>query len=299
MYANNRQTSIASLLKKEGYMTAFFHGGINGTMNFTDWSASAGYDLYFGRDEYNNDDDFDGFWGIWDEPFMQFAVKKMNRFKPPFHAALFTLSSHHPYFVPRQYKNKFKKGVLENAESVMYADNALRQFFARAKESPWFNQTLFVLVADHAGISGKEFYSNSVGNLSIPIVFYEPGHALEGVYTETFCQTDILPSVMHRLGYNKPFFAFGDSYLNGEDHHCIYYANATYNQYCDSMTYRYNNGKLVSVFNYVRDSTLSHDIVHANPYKDSVATIQFRSFIQAYNSALIGNACVLKNGSKK
>ncbi|MBA3682741.1 MAG: LTA synthase family protein, partial [Bacteroidetes bacterium] len=97
IYANNKQTSFATLLGKEGYTNAFFHGGINGTMNFDDWAPSAGYTNYFGKKEYGNNDDFDGFWGIWDEPFLQYSVKKMNELKQPFHSAIFTLSSHHPY----------------------------------------------------------------------------------------------------------------------------------------------------------------------------------------------------------
>lgn len=68
-YAFNDQTSFAMLLGAEGYQTSFFHGGINGTMNFDSWAALAGYQNYFGKNEYNNNDDFDGFWGIWDEPF--------------------------------------------------------------------------------------------------------------------------------------------------------------------------------------------------------------------------------------
>jgi arylsulfatase A-like enzyme len=299
IYANNEQTSLATLLKQEGYTTAFFHGGINGTMNFTDWAPSAGFDKYYGQDEYSNNDDFDGYWGIWDEPFLQFSIKKMNEYKQPFLSSVFTLSSHHPYFIPQKYRNRFKKRELENAESIQYADHALKQFFNEAQKTEWYKNTLFVLTADHAGISSHPFYSHFVGNLSIPILFYEPGSNLKGTYKNVFSQIDILPSTMALLGYNKPFFAFGQSFSSNKTHHCFYYANATYHQYKDSMTYRYNKHKLTSVYNYKKDSLLYEELVNRYPQLDSIATREYRAFIQTYNHVLITNSGVLKKSFGK
>ena len=76
-------------------------------MNFDSWASLAGYSEYYGKNEYNNTADFDNFWGIWDEPFLKYSVKKMSTFKQPFHTAVFTLSSHHPYQIPEKHKNKF------------------------------------------------------------------------------------------------------------------------------------------------------------------------------------------------
>ena len=174
LYALNDQTSFATVLKTEGYHTAFFHGGINGTMNFDSWASLAGYTDYYGKNEYNNNADFDNFWGIWDEPFLQYSVKKMSSFKQPFHTAVFTLSSHHPYQIPEKYKNKFPKGDLENSESIGYADYSLSEFFNAAKKTDWYTNTLFILTADHGSISNHAFYSNVVGGEGIPILFFKP-----------------------------------------------------------------------------------------------------------------------------
>ena len=294
IYTNNLQTSFASVLGKEGYSTAFFHGGINGTMNFDDWAPSAGYSNYYGRNEYGNDDDYDGFWGIWDEPFLQYSIKKMNELKAPFHSAIFTLSSHHPYFVPAKYKNKFPKGPLENSESIGYADYALKQFFNEAKKQSWYNNTLFVLCADHGSISEHPFFSNVVGNQSIPIIFFKPDNSLKGKNTTVFSQMDILPSTLQLLGYNKPFFAFGKSFLDTGSHKSYFYANSTHYVYNDSMLFSFSNTELRSVINYKRDSTLNTELLKKYPDIENKAIQDFKVFIQTYNQTLINNSGSLK-----
>lgn len=84
IYSGNKTTSIAKLLGNEGYETAFFHGAPNGSMGFSAYMQLAGVKHYYGKDEYNNDADFDGIWGIWDEPFMQFMASKLNTMPQPF-----------------------------------------------------------------------------------------------------------------------------------------------------------------------------------------------------------------------
>jgi phosphoglycerol transferase MdoB-like AlkP superfamily enzyme len=299
LYANNRQTSFANILKDEGYQSAFFHGGINGTMNFDDWSPMAGYDEYYGRNEYNNEDDFDGFWGIWDEPFLQYSIKKMSSMKEPFHSAIFTLSSHHPYFIPKQYAQKFKKGELENAESIQYADYSVRQFFNTAKKAPWFNNTLFVLVADHCGISGSPFYSNWVGNLTIPVVFYKPDNSLKQVHKGLYSQIDILPTALSILKYDKPFFAYGNNTTEKKNNYSVYYVPGMHFVYSDTMVYGFAEHKAQQAFNYSRDSVLTTNLAGKQPATDSVVTAHFRAFLQTYNSALIHNEGVIKNTAGK
>lgn len=294
IYANNAQTSFASILGKEGYSTAFFHGGINGSMNFDDWAPSAGYSKYFGRNEYGNDADFDGFWGIWDEPYLKYTVKKMSELKAPFHSAIFTISSHHPYFVPEKYKGKFKKGPLENSESIQYADYALKQFFIEAKKQSWYNNTLFILVADHASLSDHRFFKNVVGNQSIPILFFKPDNSLTGKNKAVMNQMDILPSALNIMGYNKPFFALGRSFLDTVSRKSYFYANSTHYVYTDSMVYSFSLPDLKMVYNYKRDSTLDHPILNKYPEIDKKITEEFKVFIQLYNQTLINNSGTVK-----
>ena len=148
-YSSNTITTIPSLLKQKGYTSTFFHGGTNGTMGFDNFSRSSGFDHYFGRTEYDNDDDFDGSWGIYDEPFLQQAALEIDKMKLPFLAVLFTLSSHHPYKIPDKYVNQFPEGTLPLHQSIAYADFSLKRFFETALKMSWFSNTLFVITADH------------------------------------------------------------------------------------------------------------------------------------------------------
>ena len=103
-YSGNKINSLASLLEPNGYHSSFFHGAPNGSMGFNAFMNIAGVDQYYGMDQYANDDDFDGLWGIWDEPFLQFYAKQLNTFPEPFVSSFFSVSSHHPFEVPEQHQ---------------------------------------------------------------------------------------------------------------------------------------------------------------------------------------------------
>ena len=95
----NDISGIAGLLADEGYSSAFFHGAENGSMGFQAFARTTGFQRYYGRDEYDadarfgGDNDFDGTWAIWDEPFLQYYALTMSDMKEPFVTAVFTASS--------------------------------------------------------------------------------------------------------------------------------------------------------------------------------------------------------------
>ena len=94
---------LPRILRDKGYATAFFCGSAAGSMGFGAYARSAGIERLYSREDYearHGRDDFDGYWGIWDEPFLQYAGEEMSALPEPFFAALFTLSSHHPFVVP-------------------------------------------------------------------------------------------------------------------------------------------------------------------------------------------------------
>jgi phosphoglycerol transferase MdoB-like AlkP superfamily enzyme len=141
-------------------------------MGFLGFGNILGYNHYYGKTEYNNDEDFDGVWGIWDEPFFQFFSKTLTTKKQPFMATLFSVSSHEPYKVPEKYKNKFPKGTVNIHESIGYTDYALKQFFATAKKQPWYNNTIFVFVADHCNMIAYDEYKKEFNKHTCYIVLY-------------------------------------------------------------------------------------------------------------------------------
>lgn len=292
IYADNIYPSFANILKPLGYSTAFFHGGTNGTMNFDSYAAQVGYDAYFGRNEYGNDEDFDGFWGIWDEPFLNYTVKKMTEMKQPFHSAIFTLSSHHPYKIPEKYKGKFPKGHLENLESIGYADHSLRLFFNEAKKQDWYSNTLFVLIADHASISDHPFFRTNVGQFTIPVLFFRSNNSMKGTYNKVFQQSDVLPSVLDIIGYNKPFFSFGKSFRDTSERYAVYFTDSRHYFINDSLVIDLTNYKFNNIYNYKKDSTQDHALITLAPFEKEKRYCQ--AYLEVYNKRLINNACTAK-----
>ncbi len=200
-FQTNTLLGLGTLLKAKNYHTSFFHGGQNGTMFFDQFAAAAGIDHYFGLQQYPDAKDFDGTWGIYDGPFLQFMIQKLNQFPQPFFSTVFTLSSHHPYKIPTQYQGKFPKGTAEVHESIGYADMALRDFFQQASKQPWFSKTLFVITADHTQKNTLPFFDNELGRYRVPLIFYAQDFQWPKVDVEQVTQhIDILPSVLDFVG---------------------------------------------------------------------------------------------------
>ncbi len=197
----NEFLGLGTILAPLGYTTSFFHGAANGTMRFDTLMRRAGIQHYYGLNEYpNREADFDGNWGIYDEPYLQYVVQELNRQKPPFAATIFSLSSHHPYSVPAKYRGQFKKGTLAIHESIGYTDFAVHQFFATARQQPWYSNTLFIITGDHTSKLETDEYLNPLGQFRVPLLFFHPRGKITGVDTNRVTQhADILPSVLDYL----------------------------------------------------------------------------------------------------
>jgi phosphoglycerol transferase MdoB-like AlkP superfamily enzyme len=176
IFQGNRFTCVPQVLKNNGYTNYFFHGGARGTMGFESYTLANGFDRYFSRDDYPLKEDFDGTWGIYDEPYLQHVADNLQEIPEPFFAGIFTLSSHQPYAVPLKFKGKFPKGKLEIHESIGYADYALRKFFERIKTSAWFKNTIFIITADHAQKLETAKFQNLIGHYRVPLLLYAPGY---------------------------------------------------------------------------------------------------------------------------
>ncbi|GEO04701.1 sulfatase [Adhaeribacter aerolatus] len=219
VYESNQLFGLGSILNRAGYTTSFFHGAANGTMGFNAFTKSIGITHYYGLNEYPKElkeRDYDGLWGIVDEPYLQYVVRQLTKQKPPFAATVFTLSSHDPYFVPAEHRGKFPKGNLPIHETIGYTDYALRQFFKSAARQPWYQNTLFVLTGDHTHKSKVKDYNNLVGMHKVPLLFYHPGKKFPAYNTVKISQhADILPTLVHYLQVpTNKLLPFGHSLLD-------------------------------------------------------------------------------------
>jgi phosphoglycerol transferase MdoB-like AlkP superfamily enzyme len=294
-YANNQIDGLPSLLKKKGYYSAFFHGAPNGSMGFDSFAKLAGFDDYFGLDQYPEKTDFDGVWGVWDEPFFQFFASKLNGFKQPFLASIFSVSSHHPFEVPAKYKGKFRKGPAPIVEVVGYTDFALKELFETISSQPWFNNTLFVITADHTNESVHKEYQNDFGAFCVPVIFYKPGSDLRGMKKRIAQQVDIMPSVLSYLGYDEEFIAFGNNLFDdNSDSFAFNTSGNTYHIYMDDHILEMTDLNPVALFNYKNDIFLENNIIDKEPGVKKKMEDKLKAIIQTYNSRLIDNNMTIK-----
>ena len=285
----NKINSVASLLKPNGYHSAFFHGAPNGSMGFQAFARIAGFDQYYGKSEYNNDNDYDGIWGIWDEEFFQFFAKTLTSFKPPFLGVCFSVSSHHPFILPEKYRGHFDKGKLEVHQCVGYTDYAIRKFFDYAKTQSWYTNTLFVISADHSTIAWSAKYNSPVGAFAIPIIYFDPTHPQLNRFEQVTQQTDIMPSILDYLHYDQPFVAFGNSIFDTHaNRFALNYLNEQYQTIDSSFNMSSFDGKKQTEFYNINSSWMpvSDPSLLESPLKSKALLFQ-QALIQQYNQRIL------------
>jgi phosphoglycerol transferase MdoB-like AlkP superfamily enzyme len=285
------------LLRKEGYHTSFFHGGNNGTMGFENFARAAEIEFYYGRSQYNNDNDYDGKWGIWDEPFLQYFARQLNTFRRPFFTTIYTISSHHPYQVPDKFSDRFKEGKLPILKTIRYTDFALGEFFKTVSGMPWFRNTIFVFTADHAAQEMRKTYHTSTSMYEIPIAFYCPSDSsMRGYANIVAQQIDIMPTILVYLNYKKPFFAFGDNLLDPESsHEAVNFINGTYQLIEGDYVIQFNGQQIISFYNRIKheqkDAFNSPEKISDPAEREIFKKMETRikAIVQTYNYCLINN----------
>jgi len=304
------------LSENKGYQSAFFHGAENGSMGFEAFAKATGFQKYYGRTEYNQDPhyngdgDYDGTWAIWDEEFLQFYADRMSEMKEPFMTSVFTATSHTPFAMPERYKTRFQKGNSgdEMEPCIEYSDNALRQFFNKARKQKWFNNTLFVITADHTSHHFKSFYKTEFGHYYVPIIFYAPGQTdLRGYDRQQIVeQIDIMPSVLSYLHYDKPYLAFGRNILStdsiaqtqGIALHWIPGTNS-YEYVEGNYVLEFDGEKTYQAYRFRTDNSLQNNIITSMP-KDTLNHMErkMKSFIQQYMKRMNENKLRVQKGDK-
>ena len=294
-YGSNQIQALPAVLKKQGYSTAFYHGATNGSMRFNSFSRQAGFDSYFGRFEYNNDAHFDKTWGILDEYFNPWSAHEMTKQGEPFMATLFTLSSHHPYFVPEHWRKKLKSGPSPICRSIHYGDVSLKLFFEQAKKEPWYNNTIFVLVADHTPATSSTIYGQRTEMYRIPIAFYSPSGKLPKKRDQAvFQQTDIYPTLVDLCNIKTTYFSFGHSYFSKDPREAIAYLEGSYYYTFDKYMMVFSNNEVVNLFDITKLTADPKDVLVEKKAMAKKMEKRLRALIQCYASDLIYNKMVAK-----
>ncbi|UKN02761.1 sulfatase-like hydrolase/transferase [Paracrocinitomix mangrovi] len=292
-YSTNNLHGLPKIFNELGYETSFYHGASNGSMNFDAFCYLLGFQNYVGRNEFNNDEHYDGTWGIFDHEFLPWTAKKIDDVDKPFFATVFTISSHPPYTLPDEFENSFPNATTPMEKCIEYADSSLHIFFNEARKQPWFNNTLFVITADHTPSSEDYHYTHDRGRLHVPLMIYHPNDSiLKGHISKTVGHIDIMPTVLDLIGYEQSYFAFGNSMLGNKGGYSV--SNVAQKNYfmmdIDSNGYQLikMGDEIMGLYAYA-DNNMSYNLLESKPEILSIINKKMKAFEQVYNHALIHN----------
>lgn len=289
-YANNDLDAFAQHLHDDGYITTFMHGGNNKTMNFDAFSYKTGFSNHYGRIEYDDDSDYDQCWGIYDGPFLQYAARTLTYTHEPFASAIYTLSSRHPYNIPDGFELPKESYFWTGFEkTVHYTDCALRDFFAYAAGSDWFDHTLFVITSDRS--NSEHFqpeYNNVWGSTAIPLAFYQHKRIPAHRCNEIAQQIDIGPSILSALHVDDTLFSFGRNLFDSlTEPAYVNYFNLTYS-YCNGDYLVQSDGTTpFGIYRPNQDPLLNNNLVKHLQCNDIFNKLY--QFVQDYNNRMINN----------
>ena len=286
-YSNQEIQSLVSVFKDKGYSTSFFHGAPNGSMGFLGLSNILGFDNYYGKNEFNDNSLYDGYWGIWDEPFLNYVKNETDKLVEPFFSTFFSLSSHEPFYVPEEYKGVFPMGDVQMHQVIGYSDNALKLFFDSAKNEPWFENTLFIITADHTNQFWYPFYSSPINRFAIPILFYHPNGSFKGVNDELTHQMDIFPSIVDLVGYEKPINSWGRSlFSNSGKPFSIHFSGTVYHFITDKYILVFDGDSVIGIYD-KEDQWLSNNLKENSNINFSNEEKYLKAFMQDYMNRII------------
>lgn len=191
-------------LKKQGYQSGFVFGGDLNYGNIRSYVYNKNFD--FVKEEKDFESSIPrGKLGIQDGDMATQYSAILNAAKQPFVYAWFTLSSHMPYDHPGE-KKQLEQIENEYTNSVTYSDKSIGQFFAKAKQAPWYKNTLFVIVADHSHACHKNFSVYDSEYHRIPCLFF--GDVIKPEFKgknveKVFSQLDITYSLLKQMGLQE------------------------------------------------------------------------------------------------
>lgn len=250
---NEHIANWGETMRRLGYQTSFIYGGYGYFDNMNYFYGNNGFDI-FDRSNIENPK-FANIWGVSDEDLFDNAVAyfdKRAQEKKPFFSVIMSTSNHKPYTFPAGIPNVPTEGGGRDA-GVRYADYAIGHLFDLAKTKPWYNNTVFVIVADHdARVYGKQ--QIPITNYEIPLLILAPGHLQPARIDTITAQIDIAPTVLGLLGmdYTAPFFGVDVLALNGASHPVFFNHNHDVALMLDDEVAVLGLGKSVDTYHYDR-----------------------------------------------
>ena len=203
--------TLGSIFRLKGYDTAFLYSGFGYFDNMNYFFGNNGYKVIDRNTVSRDDVTFANVWGACDEDLYRWTMREADAVHAkgkPFYFFVMTTSNHRPFTFPEG-RIDLPSKTSERRGGIKYSDYAIGKFIRDASSKPWFNHTVFVIVADHcAGSAGKT--ELPVENYKIPLIIYTPGGQLPTGHIKTISsQIDYAPTLLGLLNWSYPSRFFG------------------------------------------------------------------------------------------
>jgi len=227
----SRLTKLGKIAKKNGYYTQMLQSSNRDSIRLNSIADYSGFETYLGRSDIpvtrTDYPDADAAEFGWDYEMLMKTFELANQQDKPFLSFSFTGTTHMPYVEPPKQWQVYPHGedrIQDFLNTVHYTDQSLKAFFALAKQQPWFNNTTFMIMADHTLLNASASLKKS---FHIPLWIYQPGQNIKPQRHQMMAShLDILPTVFDLLGFDDEFSAMGQSlYREKEDYSIVVKGN--------------------------------------------------------------------------
>jgi phosphoglycerol transferase MdoB-like AlkP superfamily enzyme len=275
--------SLGEVFRSKGYEPMYFYGGYAYFDNMFAFFSGNGYTVIDRTDIGSDDITYENIWGVADEDIFKVTIRELDRrwaARTPFFAHVMTVSNHRPFAYPPG-RIDIPIGTREGA--VKYTDFAIGQFIDRARERPWFGQTLFAIVADHTH-RGRGRTELPLENYHIPLIVYSPGHVRPGRVDTVASQIDVGPTLLGLLDFSYRSRFFGHDVLReGAKHPRALFANyQTVGYYRDGIVVELKPKGRYRIVDAASGKTIREDPRSARLLEEAISYYQLAS--RAYRS---------------
>ncbi len=213
---------LPEILNKQNYHTAFFQGTLKNTSGTGPFAQLVGFRHSYGKKDVSEYRYPHNSWGLQDPDLYSFTLKKLREMPQPFFVGINTNSTHSselPPGVNPHFSGEDTEATYINM--LHFSDSALRDFIQAVENEPAFKDTLFVVVADHAGLS---LGSSNLNKYLVPFLIYAPGQIEPKQLDVVSSQRDIAPTLLSLLRIDEKTSFSGRSLLDsGASHYADYY----------------------------------------------------------------------------
>lgn len=175
-------------------------------------------------------------------------------------------------------------------KTVGYTDNALKEFFAVAKKQPWYENTIFVITNDHTNMRGFDEYRSDIGSFYGPVIIFDPsGEIAPGERNAVAQQTDILPTMVNYLGYDKPYVAYGIDLLNtpAEETWAVNDINNVYQYVKYGHVLQFDGTRTIGVYS-IDDHLMANNLLGKTDVEKKME-MEVKAIVQSYMDRMLGD----------